>query len=163
MGRASTVTDDEIAAALVEHGNHRRHTAAALRCSEARIANYCFTNDIPNAKRRAKKCNSYLPKVYWTPENIMRLRTLYLDDRLSVGEIAVKFGTTPTGIQTAMSRSGLTRIEHRQSLHPQYQNPGSGDAVQERRCLCCRLPFISTGRGNRQCVRCFEENSRIAA
>jgi hypothetical protein len=151
-GRASRCTDEQIAAALEKHGNRRREVAIELHCSERRVDYYCDWRGIARPPKRQKSCSSYKPPVRWTDDRLALLRKLFIDDLRSVDEIASEFNTTVTGIRTALSRAGLNETVQRKETYR-----------IERKCLCCRMPFMREGAGNRQCVMCFEENSRIAA
>jgi hypothetical protein len=151
-GRHSTVTDAQIAAALANDGNRRRAAANEAHCSVCLVVACCDRNGVPEAPRPSKSCSSYKPPIRWTEDKLTLLRKLFIDDLRSVDEIASEFNTTVTGIRTALSRAGLNETVQRKETYR-----------IERKCLCCRMPFMREGAGNRQCVMCFEENSRIAA
>jgi hypothetical protein len=162
MGRPrAEITEDQFLAALARNGNRRRDTANELHCSERRIDSFCDRHGIARPPKRPKSCSNYKPKVVWNVENVSRLRTLYLDDLVSIEKVAVEFNSTPASILPAISRAGFSRVAYRKALHPQYQKPAS--VQKERKCLCCRMPFASEGSHNRQCQRCFSANSEMAA
>ena len=64
-------------------------------------------------------------------------------------DIAQAMGTTISGIQTALSRYGVT-------------NPKRGGTVRQRGCMVCSRPFMSEGSHHRQCPRCYSMNSEVA-
>jgi hypothetical protein len=102
---------------------------------------------------RAQPAKRGADGISWTPANVAKLHAIAARvPRPSVDEIGIEMGTTGSGIQTAMSRYGVTR-----------GNGVDAKSLTRRLCMNCSNPFMSTGSGNRRCPKCIAADSGVAA
>jgi hypothetical protein len=98
--------------------------------------------------------------IKWTPENVARLREILMRTPTPrLPSIAAEMQISVGAISTAMSRHGLTS----QTL--KVGNGGRTDygKMTERKCQCCRRPFLAEHRWNYICSPCNREISEMAA
>jgi len=147
-GRERSFPATMIDAALDRSGGAVGPAAAALKCSLHTIYKHCRdTGRKPvDPRDRARPAG-----IIWNAAN--RTKLLEIASRVprpSTAAIGREMGTSAVAIQTALSRSGITRI-------------GKTAAPLTRRpCLNCRTDFMSTHKGNRHCPRCVAENGLAA-
>lgn len=138
IGPRQVFTDEMIAAALAAAGNDVDEAARDLGCGNFTIYAYRARAGLP---RRIAG-----PALQWTPERIAKLQALaWQSPRPPMYDLAKALSTTVSGIQTALSRYGIT-----------HQARGMANSkVRQRACIACARPFLSEGSHNRQCQRCY--------
>jgi hypothetical protein len=149
--RRRTYTNDEIAAAVAAAGGDKTAAARSLGCSGYVISRFQREENIPTPRRAV---------VRWDPATVARLREIALQNpRPPIEEIAAEFGTTVSGVQTAMSKFGITKNSAPVS---RFGKPSTPANYTRRACMCCSRPFVSEGSHNRLCVECKSGNRSAA-
>lgn len=145
IGPRKIFTDEMIQSALAAAGNDVDEAARALGCGNFTIYAYRARAGLP---RRIAG-----PALPWTPERIAQLQALaWQSPRPPMYALAKALGTTVSGIQTALSRYGIT-----------HQARGMANSnVRQRNCIACAKPFMSEGSHNRQCQRCYSIACEVA-
>jgi len=150
--------ETKILEALAANGNDRVKAAADSGRAVDTVERWARVHKIklaPTPKVEPKAPT--LPLIRWDDGNVANLRDMYLQvPKPSVAELAAAFGTTVSSIQTVLSRKGIVRA-------PAVSGTPWKNEQRARDCLCCRRPFVSEGTHNRQCPRCYAENSEMAA
>jgi hypothetical protein len=145
QGKRGPQFTDEMIAGAVSRTNTVDEAAELLGCSSNTVARY--------RKRNGLTANyvSIGPKpdgVRWDDEALKKLREMAIrEPRPTNKALADAFGTTPSAIQTALSRHGITR-----------QNGGPIASMRPRDCMTCQRPFLSEGNHNRMCPRCLTDD-----
>lgn len=145
IGPRKIFTDEMIQSALAAAGNDVDEAARALGCGNFTIYAYRARAGLP---RRIAG-----PALPWTLERIAKLQALaWQTPRPPMYDIAQALQTTVSGVQTALSRFGITQPR---------RGPMTAGARQ-RNCLACARPFLSEGSHNRQCQRCYSIACEVA-
>jgi transposase-like protein len=136
LGNRKFLTDEEVIAAVHEHGGSTKTAARALGCHHHTLMRYRarlgIANPVGCPRWDAAAIEKLIAMVTATP-------------RPSNEEIAKAFGVTVNAIQTAMSRYGITKRSSGNTLLDL-------SVFKQRRCLTCRNPFLSDGAF--RCRRC---------
>lgn len=145
LGPRRVYTDEAIAAALAQTGDDVDEAAQLLGCGKFTVYSYRSRAGLP--RRTASTSQP------WTPARIALLQSMaWATPRTPMYEMAKALGTTMSGIQTAMSRYGVTHQKRAESK----------GTVRQRDCMACSRPFMSEGSHNRQCQRCYSLACEVA-
>jgi hypothetical protein len=156
--KATNSKVDKVLQALAENGNDRVVAAKIVGAHVGNVYRIARLHKIPLSPRpKVGRKPPVMPLVRWDADNVAKLRDMYLKvPTPSKAEMAAAFNTTESSIQTVLSRKGLVR-------NAAITGAAWKNEKLPLNCLCCRRPFVSEGIHNRQCPRCFAENSEMAA
>lgn len=170
--KKGTLTDAILLEAVARHGNNSKAVAAELGLSPSYVNVHRRRLGISSPKgwttaaKNAERAGEPVPrvenpvKVIWNDANRIKLAEIAMrSPRPRAAEIALEFGTTESGIQTALSRYGITKDV---TGVPQGElRDLSG--MKRIACMTCQEPFVSEGKHNRRCNRCKGNDHKVAA
>jgi hypothetical protein len=118
---------------------------------------------MPLARKLTRPKRYGPPQIKWDAAAIRQLSDILAwVPQPDNAAIAAEMGCTPSAVQTAKSRYGLSaRPPSTATGWRDFSKPPS-KAKRVRECIGCRRPFGSEGFHNRICIRCSTENKEVA-